>query len=117
MKTPSKTKLKWGLYTPKNIENALRLKNMIDLFNNHDLKPEARILENLRAARSNYLYAFASKSRGGKTRIGAYTNSFKKAKQNARLLIKELQACPCANVFASHVTIEDYLRTECRAVT
>lgn len=90
---------------------------MIDVFNNNDLKPEARILENLRAARSNYLYAFAAKSRGENHRIGSYTTSFKKAKTNARLLVKQLQECPLANVFASHVTIEDYLRTECRSVT
>lgn len=105
-----------GVYAPLNSENAMRFNSLIRLMRANKMLIEAQTLTNLRNARSNYLWAFSAKTKGGNHRIGAYTNSFKKAKQAVLKLYNELLEDPNYPLLCKPTAILDYVRSECRSV-
>ncbi len=98
-KTPRKIRLHW-LYQPlhnKAIET--RLRNSIKNFKNAGLSYEARVIENLLIAQSNYQSAqFAFKQRHLRS-LSPYKHSLHKAIKEGQKLTEMLNACPCANIF------------------
>ncbi|MAI08402.1 MAG: hypothetical protein CMF61_05535 [Magnetococcales bacterium] len=105
-----------GVYTALNSENAMRFNSLIRLMRANKMAREAQTLTNLRNARSNYLWAFSAKTKGGNHRIGAYTNSFRKAKQEAIKLYNNLLDDPNYPLLCKPTAILDYVRSECRSV-
>lgn len=105
-----------GIYKPLNAENTQRFVQLIRLMRANKMAREAQALTNLRNARSNYLWAFSKKTKGGNHRIGAYTNSFKKAKKAAIKLHNELLKDPNYPLLCKPTAILDYIRSECRSV-
>jgi len=107
-----------GIYQAQNSSLTQRYCRLITLMKGNNMKNEALILNNLRHARSNYLYAKSLASRSAGThRIGSYTNSLRHAKKAAQNLYHALLVDPDYPLLCKPTAILDYLRSECSCIT